>query len=72
MKEFFKKFLDVLANVFYAIMKKCDKLSESIRDKTGVRINFSAILCVIVLAIVVIFIIKSILGWVTGALTGAV
>lgn len=64
------KFLEVLGNIINAFFNKLDKLSNNVKDKTGIKINFGAILAVIFMFIVIVIIAKGVLGWVMGSLTG--
>jgi hypothetical protein len=70
MQETLKKILQKVIDFFYAITKKLDEVSESIKDKTGININVTAIVGAILLIIILVIFIKGILGWVGNSLTG--
>lgn len=70
MPEWLSKFIEKLGDILNIIISKLDKLSQKLKDKTGVNINFTAIIGIILITIFFILIIKGILGWVSSSLKG--
>ena len=65
-----EKFLEKIKKIIYFFMKKCDDISNNIKEKTGIYINVGAILLGIILFIILIIFIKGVLGWVKTSLMG--
>lgn len=70
MPEWLSKFVEKLGDILNSVLSWLDKLSQKLKDKTGVSINFTAIIGIILIAIFLTLIIKGILGWVGSSLKG--
>ena len=71
MEEKFKEFYEKATDMFFALTKKFDGVSEKISEKTGARINIGLIVGSAILIIFVIIIVKVILGGVMSFLLGS-
>ncbi len=63
MQEKFKIIYEKIVDFIFIIIKKFDKVSEKIFEKTGVKINVGAIVVTAVAVIFIVIFVKSILGW---------
>lgn len=68
MNENFKEIFEKITDFLFNLTKKFDKISNKIKQQTGVNVNVGMIVIGIILFIFLFIVVKSILGFLWGQL----